>query len=107
MGTASTMACLAEALGMTVPGAATPPAVTADRMRVAERTGACAVRLAGERLTIDRVLGEAAFENAMRVLLAIGGSTNAIVHLAAIAGRAGFEIDLDALDRMGRETPVL
>ena len=107
MGTASTMACIAEALGMTVPGGASPPAVTADRMRVAEETGAQAVRMARERLTIDKILTAKAFENAMRVLLAIGGSTNGIVHLTAIAGRMGFEVDLDALDRMGRETPVL
>ncbi|MBB4221062.1 IlvD/Edd family dehydratase [Variovorax guangxiensis] len=107
MGTASTMACIAEALGMTVPGGASPPAVTADRIRIAEQTGAQAVRIARERLTIDKVLTPAAFENAMRVLLAIGGSTNGIVHLAAIAGRMGLEIDLHALDRMGRETPVL
>lgn len=107
MGTASTMACIAEALGMTVPGGATPPAVTADRMRVAELTGATAVQMARSRLTVDQVLTAKAFENAMRVLLAIGGSTNAIVHLTAIAGRLGFEVDLQALDRMGRETPVL
>jgi dihydroxy-acid dehydratase len=107
MGTASTMACIAEALGMTLPGGASPPAVTADRIRVAEQTGAQAVQLARERLTIDKVLTPAAFENAMRVLLAIGGSTNGIVHLAAIAGRVGLDIDLDTLDRMGRETPVL
>jgi dihydroxy-acid dehydratase len=107
MGTASTMACIAEALGMTVPGGASPPAVTADRIRVAEETGARAVQMAREHLTIDKILTPAAFENAMRVLLAIGGSTNGIVHLAAIAGRVGLDIDLDALDRMGRETPVL
>jgi len=107
MGTASTMACIAEALGMTVPGGASPPAVTADRIRVAEQTGARAVQMAHDRLTIDRVLTPAAFENAMRVLLAIGGSTNGIVHLSAIAGRMGLDVDLDALDRMGRETPVL
>jgi dihydroxy-acid dehydratase len=107
MGTASTMACIAEALGMTVPGGASPPAVTADRIRVAEETGARAVQMAHERLTIDKILTPAAFENAMRVLLAIGGSTNGIVHLAAIAGRVGLDIDLQALDRMGRETPVL
>lgn len=107
MGTASTMACIAEALGMTVPGGASPPAVTADRMRVAERTGEQAVRIARDRLTIDRILTPEAFENAMRVLLAIGGSTNGIIHLAAIAGRCGLDIDLKALDRMGRETPVL
>ena len=107
MGTASTMACLAEALGVTVPGGATPPAVTADRIRVAEQTGAKAVAMAHAGLTIDQVLTPAAFENAMRVLLAIGGSTNAIVHLTAIAGRMGLDLDLPALDRMGRDTPVL
>ncbi|WP_313237179.1 IlvD/Edd family dehydratase [Delftia acidovorans] len=107
MGTASTMACIAEALGMTVPGGASPPAVTADRIRIAEQTGTEAVRMARERLTIDKILTPAAFENAMRVLLAIGGSTNGIVHLAAIAGRMGYDIDLKALDRMGRDTPVL
>ena len=107
MGTASTMACIAEALGMTVPGGASPPAVTADRIRVAERSGELAVEIARKQLTIDKILTAKAFENAMRVLLAIGGSTNGIVHLTAIAGRMGFEIDLDALDRMGRDTPVL
>lgn len=107
MGTASTMACIAEALGMTVPGGASPPAVTADRIRIAEQTGTEAVRMARERLTIDKILTPAAFENAMRVLLAIGGSTNGLVHLAAIAGRMGYDIDLQALDRMGRDTPVL
>jgi dihydroxy-acid dehydratase len=107
MGTASTMACIAEALGMTVPGGASPPAVTADRMRIAEETGRQAVRIAKEGLTIDKILTEKSLENAMRVLLAIGGSTNGIIHLTAIAGRMGFDIDLDALDRMGRHTPVL
>jgi dihydroxy-acid dehydratase len=107
MGTASTMACIAEALGMTVPGGASPPATTADRIRIAELSGATAVQIGRDRLTIDKVLTPAAFENAMRVLLAIGGSTNGIVHLTAIAGRMGFDIDLNALDRMGRETPVL
>ncbi len=107
MGTASTMACIAEALGMTVPGCASPPATTAARMRVAEQTGTVAVQLARSRLTVDQVMTDKALENAMRVLLAIGGSTNAIVHLTAIAGRLGYEVDLKALDRMGRETPVL
>ncbi len=97
------MACIAEALGMTVPGGASPPAVTADRIRVAEETGARAVQMAKDGLTIDKILTADAFENAMRVLLAING----IVHLAAIAGRMGLEIDLDALDKMGDETPVL
>jgi dihydroxy-acid dehydratase len=81
--------------------------VTADRIRVAEETGARAVQMAKEHLTIEKILTPDAFENAMRVLLAIGGSTNGIVHLAAIAGRMGLEIDMAALDRMGRETPVL
>jgi len=107
MGTASTMACVAEALGMTVPGGASPPAVTADRIRIAEETGAQAVRMARSGLTIDKILTADAFENAIRVLLAIGGSTNGIVHLTAIAGRMGLDVDLKALDRMGRETPVL
>jgi dihydroxy-acid dehydratase len=107
MGTASTMACVAEALGIMVPGAASPPAVTADRIRVAERTGATAVAMIKGGLTPNRILTAKAFENALRVLLAIGGSTNAIIHLTAIAGRAGIEIDLDALDALGRDTPVL
>ncbi len=107
MGTASTMACLAEAMGMTVPGGASPPAVTADRIRIAEQTGAVAVQMARSGLTIDKILTPAAFRNAMRVLLSIGGSTNGIVHLTAIAGRMGLDIDLEALDRMGNDTPVL
>src|SRR5690606_8071262 len=107
MGTASTMARIAEALGMTVPGGASPPAVTADRIRVAEETGAQAVRMALDGLTIDKIPTPAAFENAMRVQLAIGGSTNGIIRLTAIAGRMGVDIDLAGLDRMGREAPVL
>ena len=107
MGTASTMACVAEALGMTVPGGASPPAVTADRLRVAEQTGAIAVQMARRALSIDKILTPAAFDNALRVLLAIGGSTNGVVHLAAIAGRVGLTLDLKSLDAMGRETPVL
>src|SRR6185503_2701639 len=87
MGTASTMACVTEALGMMVPGGASAPAVTADRVRVAERTGAIAVDIAKKRLTPDRILTPKAFENALRVLLAIGGSTNGVIHLTAVAGR--------------------
>ncbi|MBI4624692.1 MAG: dihydroxy-acid dehydratase [Verrucomicrobia bacterium] len=107
MGTASTMACLAEALGMMVPGGASPPAVTADRMRVGERTGAAAVAMIARQLTPEKILTARAIENALRVLLAIGGSTNGIIHLTAIAGRLGIAIDLDAVDAMSRETPVL
>ena len=107
MGTASTMALMTEALGMMLPGGATIPAVHADRLRAAEATGARAVALAAEGLAPDRIMTPQAIENALRMLLAIGGSTNAIVHMAAIAGRLGIEIDLDAFDRLGRETPVL
>ena len=107
MGTASTMACVVEALGMMVPGGATPPAVTADRMRVAELTGRVAVALARSGLKPSQIMTGKAFENAFRVLLAIGGSTNAIIHLTAMAGRLGIEVDLDQIDAMGKETPVL
>ncbi len=107
MGTASTMACLAEALGMSLPGTAAIPAVHADRLRAAEATGAAAVGLTRSRLTPERILTPAAFENALRVLLAIGGSTNAVIHLAAIAGRVGVPLPLEMLDRLSDETPVL
>lgn len=107
MGTASTMACIAEALGIALPGSASPPAVTADRIRVAERSGSTAVEIAKSRLTPDKILTAKAFENALRVLLAIGGSTNGVIHTTAIAGRLGIDIDLERLHQMGRETPVL
>lgn len=107
MGTASTMACIAEALGMTVSGGASPPAVTADRMRVAELTGKTAVGMIEKGLTPDKILTAKAFENALRVLLAIGGSTNGLVHLTAMAGRMGIKIDLKKLDQFAKETPVL
>jgi dihydroxy-acid dehydratase len=107
MGTASTMACIAEALGIMLPGGASAPAVSADRIRIAERTGAQAVAMIAAGLTPDKILTPKAFENALRVLLAIGGSTNGIIHLTAIAGRVGIRIELDALDRIARETPVL
>jgi len=107
MGTASTMACLAEALGMILPGTAAIPAVHADRLRAAEATGEAAVDLIRSGLTPDRILTPAAFDNALRVLLAIGGSTNALIHLTAIAGRVGVSLSLDALNRLSKETPVL
>ncbi len=107
MGTASTMACIAEALGIALPGSASPPAVTADRIRVAERSGKVAVELARSKLTPDRILTPHAFENALRVLLAIGGSTNGVIHVTAIAGRLGIPIDLERLHALGQETPVL
>jgi dihydroxy-acid dehydratase len=107
MGTASTMACMTEALGMMLPGGAAAPAVHADRLRAAEATGARAVALAAEGLTPAQIMTPKAFENALRMLLAIGGSTNAIVHIAAVAGRLGIKVDLDAFDRLGQDTPVL
>jgi len=107
MGTASTMACIAEALGMMLPGSATAPAVSADRRRIAEATGAEAVRLAEREVAPAAIMTPAAVENALRVLLAIGGSTNGIIHLTAVAGRLGIRVDLEAFDLMGRETPVL
>ncbi|RFC62771.1 dihydroxy-acid dehydratase [Fulvimarina endophytica] len=107
MGTASTMALVTEAMGMMAPGGATPPAVSADRRRVAETTGGLAVRLAAEGRKPSEIVTRDSIENALVVLLATGGSTNAIVHLAAIAGRAGLKLDLDAFDAIGRRVPVL
>jgi len=107
MGTASTMACIAEALGMILPGTAAIPAVHADRLRAAEATGAVAVKLIGSKLTPDRIITKASIENALRVLLAIGGSTNAIIHLTAIAGRAGIPVSLQRLNELSDNTPVL
>src|SRR3954471_12281021 len=107
MGTASTMACIAEAMGLILPGTAAIPAVHADRLRAAEETGAAAVRLIGSTLTPDRLVNAKSVENALRVLLALGGSTNAIIHLTAIAGRAGVKVTLEQLNRLSDETPVL
>ena len=107
MGTASTMASVAEALGMMPSGAAAIPAVDADRLRIAEETGRVAVSLIGSSLRPSRVMTQEAIENAMRVLLAIGGSTNAIIHLAAIAGRLGLSVDLKKMNEMSETTPVL
>lgn len=108
MGTASTMACLAETFGFVLPGGSTIPAPHSGRLRFGEATGRRAVELAtaGGPLPRDLVT-PAALRNAITVLQAIGGSTNALVHLAAIGGRAGLALDLDEVDRVGRETPVL
>jgi dihydroxy-acid dehydratase len=107
MGTASTMASLAEALGMMPAGAAAIPAVDADRLRMAEETGRIAVSLIGSDLRPSRIMTAEAIENAMRVLLALGGSTNAIIHLAAIAGRLGLSVDLNKMNELSETTPVL
>jgi dihydroxy-acid dehydratase len=107
MGTASTMAAIAEALGMMLPGTAAIPAVHADRLRAAEATGKAALKLALDKVTPDRIITGKSIENALRILLAIGGSTNAIIHLTAIAGRAGIKIDLNHLNTLSDTTPVL
>src|SRR5437899_1050383 len=107
MGTASTMASIAEALGMALPGSAAIPAVHADRLRAAEASGALAVKLAHAPIRPSQVITAKSIENAVRVLLAIGGSTNAIIHLTAIAGRAGVSISLHQLNELSDSTPVL
>jgi dihydroxy-acid dehydratase len=108
MGTASTIACMIEAMGLSLPMSATAPAVHADRRRIAEATGKRAAEMAkrgGPKPS--ELLTPAAVRNGMIALQAIGGSTNGLIHLTAIAGRAGLTIDLDEFDRLGREVPVL
>ena len=107
MGTASTMAAMSETLGMMLPGTAAIPAVHADRLRAAEATGAAAAQLARGKLAPAQIVTERSIENALRVLLAIGGSTNAVLHLAAIAGRLGLAFPLERLNRFSDATPVL
>lgn len=105
MGTANTMALMAETLGMALPGSSVVPAIHARRSDFAVRTGARAVELARTGVTPEAVLTEAAFDNALRVLVSIGGSTNAVIHLEAIARRLGLQLGLDRLQRISRETP--
>ncbi|HEX3573611.1 MAG TPA: dihydroxy-acid dehydratase [Rhodopila sp.] len=107
MGTASTMACIAEALGMVPLGHGSIPAVHADRLRAAEEAGALAVRLIANPIKPSQIMTAHAVENALRVLLALGGSTNALIHLTAIAGRLGVKIDLHRLNALSDSTPVL
>ena len=107
MGTASTMASMAESLGMMLSGGAAIPAVDARRYQLAEASGRRAVEMVFEDLRPSRILTRDAFENAIRTDMAIGGSTNAVVHLLAIAGRAGVELSLDDFDRISRETPYI
>ncbi|MFZ0506327.1 MAG: dihydroxy-acid dehydratase, partial [Chthoniobacterales bacterium] len=107
MGTASTMASLSEALGMMPAGSAAVPAVDANRLRIAEETGRVAVTLIGSERRPSRIINQKSLENALRVLLAIGGSTNAVIHLAAIAGRLGLEFDLRQINELSETTPVL
>jgi dihydroxy-acid dehydratase len=107
MGTASTMASVAEALGMMPAGSAAIPAVDADRLRIAEESGRIAVELMNTDRRPSRIITEKAIENALRVLLALGGSTNALIHLTAIAGRLGLTIDLRRVNELSNTTPVL
>ncbi|TYB81319.1 dihydroxy-acid dehydratase [Maritimibacter fusiformis] len=107
MGTASTMACIAETLGMSLPGTAAIPAVHADRLRAAEASGLAAARMIANPIRPSEVITEKSIENALRVLLALGGSTNAIIHLTAIAGRLGHTISLERLNELSDTTPVL
>jgi dihydroxy-acid dehydratase len=107
MGTASTMTSLAEALGMTLTGCANVPAADSRRLSMAELSGRRAVELVWEDLRPSRIMTRAAFENAITVDMAIGGSTNAVVHLLAIAGRLGIPLALDDFDRISRRTPYI
>jgi L-arabonate dehydrase len=107
MGTASTMACLVEALGMALPGNATIPAVDAHRFTLAQLTGRRIVAMINEGLQMSRIATRAAFENAVRTNAAIGGSTNAVVHLLALAKRLYVDLELQDWDRLGSQMPCL
>jgi dihydroxy-acid dehydratase len=107
MGTASTMACIVETLGMSLPGTAAIPAVHADRLVAAEETGKAAIRLVASKVRPSQVISRKSVENALRILMSIGGSTNAVIHLTAIAGRLGIRIPMERLNAISDETPVL
>jgi len=107
MGTASTMACIAETLGMSLPGTAAIPAVNAARLVAAEESGRVAVGLIGRPIRPSQIITQKSVENAYRMIMALGGSTNAIVHLAAIAGRRGISLSMERINQISDETPVL
>ena len=107
MGTASTMTAIAEALGLTLPGASSIPAADANHQRMCAAAGRRTVEMVWEDLTPDRIVTDAAVKNAVTVAMAMGCSTNAIIHLIAMARRAGVSLDLDDLDRIGHTTPVI
>jgi dihydroxy-acid dehydratase len=107
LGTASTMTALVEALGMCLPGTSTIPAVDAARMRAAEQTGSRAVALAREGLAPAQIITAESLDNAITLLMALGGGTNAVVHLLALAGRLGVPLTLDRFDELSRRTPVI
>jgi dihydroxy-acid dehydratase len=105
MFTANTMACVTEALGMSLPGCATPPAVSAERLRIAKATGDRAVCLVNEDLKPREILTHDSFENAIMVDMALGGSTNTVLHVAAIANEAGIDLPLSIFDRLSKKVP--
>jgi dihydroxy-acid dehydratase len=107
MGTASTMALITEALGIMLPNGACAPAVSAERKRIAEETGRVAVQIASKDFRPSKFLTIKNFQNALTVLSAIGGSTNGIIHLTAIAGRLGFDLNLNDFDEMTKNTPMI
>ncbi|HME38046.1 MAG TPA: IlvD/Edd family dehydratase [Steroidobacteraceae bacterium] len=107
MGSASTMACMMEAMGVALPYNATTPAVDAQRRRIAHESGRLIVRMARDDMRLSKILTRDAFENAIRVLAAIGGSTNTVLHLLAIAGRLGVPLDLADFDRLSLNVPLL
>ena len=107
MGTASTMACIAETLGISLPGTAAIPAVHSARLLAAEESGKAAVALIGRKLKPKQIITAKSVENAFRMLMALGGSTNAIIHLTAVAGRLGIRIPMERLNAISDETPVL
>lgn len=107
MGTASSMACVAEALGMSLPGSAAIPAADSRRNTLAHLAGRRAVEMVRDDLRPSQVLTKGAFENAIAALAAVGGSTNAVVHLLALARRVGVSLSLDDFDRVGRQVPLL
>ncbi|MDP5120067.1 MAG: dihydroxy-acid dehydratase, partial [Spirosomaceae bacterium] len=107
MGTASTMACMVEALGLTLPGMSAIPAADANKKRLAHMSGMRAVEMAKENLTLSKVLTKEAFENAIMINAAVGGSTNFVLHLLAIARRIGVDLTLDDIDTVGSKIPLL
>ena len=107
MGTASTMAAVAEAIGMALPGTAAIPAADSRRSQLAETAGRRAVALAEEDVRPSSIMTASAFDNAIRTVHAVGGSTNAIIHLSAIAGRLGIDLPLSRFDELSRDTPLL
>ena len=107
MGTASTMASMGESLGMALPGNAAIPAVDSRRIQLAEASGRQVMKLVEQDLRPSKIMTHEAFENAIRTLHALGGSTNAIIHLTAIAGRLGIELPLTLFDELSRTTPFI